>query len=287
MKSKKYTPYIFLTLPGAFLVLFAFVPIVLVFTYSFRSYELFQPGAFVGFDHYRELLTDRNFWWALLNSVMYLSVTPVLIVLSLGLATLLRERTRINEFFRSLYFLPVVTPVVIAAIAWQWMFHEDVGIVNAAIQGMGLSDKPLPWLTQYPLNLITAMWVTVWRGMGYFMLIFIAGLMSIPESIEEAAEIDGASWWQRTLHITIPSLRPSIMLVFIISSINAVKVFTEVYIMLPGSPASNKPLVPYLYQQAFEYLDMGYASAVGVVLFMLTLGFSYLNMRYMERRYGM
>ncbi|MGC8896737.1 MAG: carbohydrate ABC transporter permease [Bacteroidota bacterium] len=254
-----------------------------IFLLSMQKYNPVQGGIFVGFQNYLNLLRDTNFWWTLLNSIVYIAVTPVLIILSLCVAMIIREKIKGRKIFRTIYFLPVVTPIVITGIAWRWLFNEDVGLLNFLLVKSGISTHNIHWLTQYPVNLISVMGVTIWRGIGYYMVIFLAGLMGIPKELEEASIIDGASWFQRTLHITVPLLKPSITLVFIISSISAIKVFTEIYIILPGAPIQNKTLVAYMYQTAFEHFDLGYASALGVVLFLFTLIFSYMNMKLLER----
>lgn len=282
-RAQRRTAYLFLFLPAALLGAFAFYPMVGVFILSLRHYNPLTGGDFVGAANYARLFADPNFWWSLLNSVIYLAVTPILIILSLGVAMILRERLKGRDFFRTLYFVPVVTPIVIIGITWRWIFHEDLGLLNYILVESGIVTHKVHWLTSYPLNLLSTMVVTIWRGIGYYMIIFLAGLTMIPTELEEAAILDGASWLKRTIHVTVPLLKPTIVTVFILSSIAAVKVFTEIYVILPGAPSSNKTLVAYMYQTAFEQFDMGYASAIGVLLFLFTLVFSYFNMRLLER----
>jgi len=282
-ESKNLIAFFFLLPALAALTLFSFCPMAYIFLLSMQRYNPVQGGTFIGFQNYLNLFRDTNFWWTLLNSIIYIAVTPVLIILSLCVAMIIREKIKGRKIFRTIYFLPVVTPIVITGIAWRWLLNEDVGLLNFLIVKSGISAHNVHWLTQYPVNLISVMGVTIWRGIGYHMVIFLAGLMGIPKELEEASIIDGASWFQRTLHITVPLLKPSITLVFIISSISAIKVFTEIYIILPGAPIQNKTLVAYMYQTAFEHFDLGYASALGVVLFLFTLVFSYMNMKLLER----
>ncbi len=263
------------------LLFFVAVPMGQVFYYSFLHYSFFHEHVFAGLDNYRRLFSDSSFWWTLFNSFVYVLVTPVMMVLSLMLALAVRRAVRGAAFFRLVYFIPVITPIVIVGIIWRWMFAEETGIVNYCLS---LASLPgVKWLSQYPTNIVSIMILTVWRGAGYYMMIFLAGLAVIPKEIEEAGEIDGANAFQHTVHILLPMLKPTLTLVFVISSTAAIKIFTELYIMIPGAPIANKTLVALLYRQAFERFDLGYGSAIGVVLFAATLAFSYVNIRLMER----
>lgn len=279
--SSKATVYLFLLPAIIFLGLFALLPMAQIACYSFFEHNMITEKSFVGLDNYAELLSDENFWKVLLNSFLYLLVTPALIVISLTLAIAIREVTRLNNFFRTLYFLPVITPLVIAGIIWRWIFTEDTGLFNYLLSLFGISK--VKWLSEYPQNMLSVMIVTVWRGFGYYLMIFLAGLALVSKELEEAAVLDGASKMQRVFHILLPQLKPSITLVFVISSASALKIFTELYIMIPGSPMSNKTLVYYLFTEAFVRFNFGYGSAAGVVLFLLTLGFSYANVKLTTR----
>jgi len=273
--------YLFLFPAFLLLTVFVFIPMIQIFCYSLLDYNIFEGASFSGFSNFRRLFSDPSFWYAVMNSFIFILVTPLLIVASLSLALALRQTTKLNKFFRSVYFLPVVTPLVIAGIIWRWIFSEDNGLLNHLLSSAGIGQ--VPWLTKYPVNILSTMILTVWRGAGYYMMIFLAGLTIIPKEIEEAATLDGAGKIRQAIYILVPMLRPTLSLVFVVSSTAAVKIFTELYILIPGAPRSNKTPVYYLYQQAFERFDFGYASAAGVVLFVLLLGFSYMNVRLLER----
>lgn len=275
--NNKAPAYLFLFPAFLFLGMFALLPMAQIAYYSFFENNLITPEVFVGLDNYAELVSDQNFWSVLLNSFIYLLVTPVLIIISLTLAIAVREETRMNNFFRTLYFLPVITPLVIAGIMWRWIFTEDTGLLNYLLSLLGIGK--VSWLSESPQNMFSVMILTVWRGFGYYMMIFLAGLALVSRELEEAAELDGASRLQKVFHIILPQLKPSITLVFVISSASALKIFTELYIMIPGSPMANKTLVYYLFTEAFERFNFGYSSAAGVLLFILTLGFSYANVK--------
>ncbi len=278
---RKKVAYYFLLPAFLFIVFFSFFPTIQVFYYSFLKYNVFGSSEFIGLNNYIKLFSDSNFWWSLLNSLIFLLVTPVLMTISLILALMVRDTNRITNFFRSIYFLPVVTPILIAGIIWKWIFNEDIGLFNYILSIFSFS--PVHWLTNYPVNIGSIMIVTIWRGFGYYMMIFLAGLAVVPRELEEASRLDGANKLQQVYHIIIPILKPTLILIFVLSSTAAIKIFTELYVMIPGTPASNKTLVYFLYKQAFERFDFGYGSAVGVVIFILTLGFSYANIKLMEK----
>ena len=277
-------PYSYLSPALAVLVVFVVIPAIRIFVFSFQKHSFITEPAWIGLRNYGSLLAGGPFLMALLNSFVYLLVTPILITLSLAVAFLLDGTLRGAKLFRGIYFLPVVTPIVVVGIIWRWILNEDVGLLNYLLLAAGITSEKLPWLSVYPLNLIAVMGVTVWRGLGYYAVIFLAGLTAIPREIEEAASIDGASRLRILLHITIPQLRPTIALVAVISSISALKVFDELAIVLPGAPSAEKTLVPLIYQSAFLDFDLGAASAMSVVLFVLTLGFSLLNARFWREK---
>jgi putative chitobiose transport system permease protein len=277
------TPYLFM-LPALLIFgMFIFFPAVRIFSLSFTRYSFVTDPVWIGFENYVRLFADPTFRFALLNTFLYLLVTPFLIVISLSVAFLLDSKVRGIKFFRALYFLPVVTPMIVIGIIWQWLLNEDVGLINYFLISLGIVENRIFWLTSYPLNLFSVMFVTAWKGLGYYAVIFLAGLLTIPREVEEAASIDGANMFQQLFYVKLPMLKPTIALVAIISSIAALKVFDELYVMIPGAPAAEKTLVPLIYQVAFLDFQLGYAAAISVVLFVVTLLFSYFNIRYWER----
>jgi putative chitobiose transport system permease protein len=279
---KKLTPYLFVGPALLLLLLFIIVPMLEVVWFSLLNYSFFGPNEFIGLDNYRRLLTDRNFWWTLFNSLLYVSVTPVLIVVSLIVALSIRNSVRSAKVIRLLFFLPVITPVIVVGIMWKWIFTEESGVLNYLLSLFGIGN--VPWLTRYPTNMVSVMILTVWRGFGYYMMIILAGLALIPKEIEEAGELDGAGPFQQVIHIILPNLKPTLLFIFVVSSSSAIKLFTELYVLIPGVPMDNKTLVAYLYRQSFERFDFGYGSAIAVVLFVITSFLSYANIRMMERR---
>lgn len=279
---KRFVPYIFLAPAVSLLGFFIIIPMAQVVYYSLLHYSFFTDHQFIGLQNYSRLFTDSNFWWTLFNSFIFTLVTPILMFVSLVLALSVRNLLRSARVFRLLFFLPVITPIVIVGIMWRWIFTEETGLANYLLSLISIG--PVHWLTHYPVNLASTMILTVWRGMGYYMMLFLAGLAIIPKEIEEAGILDGVNYRQQVWHIILPMLKPTLIFILVISSTSAIKIFTELYILIPGAPMANKSIVSMLYMHAFERFDLGYGSAIGVVLFLITLTFSYVNIRLLEEQ---
>lgn len=279
--QRAWTPWLFL-LPSLLVLGIFFVgSAAQVVAFSFTRYSAFRKPEFVGLANYTALLSDRVFWAAILNSFLYLLVTPALIVLSLTAAMVVDSGIRAGKPLRLLLFLPVVTPTIVAAVAWRLVLNEDSGLLNQALDfllGWAGFDG-IRWLTEHPFTLFSAMMVTAWKGFGFYMMIFLAGLMQVPASTREAAAIDGAGPVGTFRHVTLPALRPTIALIAVISSISALKVFDELFVTVRGVPANQQTAVPYIYDLAFEQGAFGAACAAGVVLFCVILVFSLINLR--------
>ncbi len=275
------TPYLFLAPALIVLALTVFWPALQAFYLSFTrfEYDLTQPPAWVGFANFQKLWRDPVFWKTLGNTVLYLiCVVPLLVTLSLGLAILVNQNLKGIRWFRTAYYTPVVISMVVAGIAWKWLYASN-GLFNQGLQLLGFAEG-IPWLTSPDLSLFSVMAVTVWKGLGYYMVIYLAGLQGIPADLYEAAAIDGSDGLQKHWDITIPLMRPYLFLVAVISSISATKVFEEIFIMTKGEPLnSSKTIVYYLYERAFQDLEMSYACAIGLVLFLMIFGLSILNLK--------
>jgi putative chitobiose transport system permease protein len=276
------TPYFFLAPALIVLALTVFWPAVQAFYLSFTrfEYDLTQAPAWVGFANFQKLWHDPVFWKTLGNTVLYLvCVVPILVSLPLGLAILVNQNLSGIRWFRTAYYTPVVISMVVAGIAWKWLYASN-GLLNQGLRWLGISSEGIPWLTSPDLSLFSVMAVTVWKGLGYYMVIYLAGLQGIPADLYEAAAIDGSDGFQKHWDITIPLMRPYLFLVAVISSISATKVFEEIFIMTKGEPLnSSKTIVYYLYQRAFQDLEMSYACAIGLVLFLMIFGLSILNLK--------
>ncbi|MCA2997907.1 MAG: sugar ABC transporter permease [Rhodocyclaceae bacterium] len=278
-------PYLFLIPACVVLATFVLYPALKAIYLSFTNFNMIRQAEFVGFANYLNVWRDPFFWAALKNTLLYMVVVvPVLVIAPIFLAALVNKHIPGITFIRAAIYLPVITSLVISGLIWKWVYEEQ-GILNYVLLASGLTTDPVAFLTDPANALFSVMAVTIWSGMGYYMVIYLAGLQSIPRHLYEVAEVEGVSAWQQMIHITIPLLRPSIVVVTVMSSIAAMKVFEEVYVMTQGGPMdSTKTLVYYLYESAFSEFEMGYASAIGVVLFLLTLVFSLINLRFLREK---
>ncbi len=277
---RSYTPYLFLLPALLVLGLTVFWPVCHAFYLSLTDYaDLGQDAHWVGVANFQRLWGDRVFWQTLFNTLLYLvGVVPILVVAPLGLAILVNRKLRGISGFRASFYTPVVISMVVAGIAWKWLYAEN-GLLNQSLRLIGLFKDGIPWLTSPSLAIFSVMAVTVWKGLGYYMVIYLAGLQSIPSDLYEAAAIDGSDGINKHWDITVPLMRPYLLLVAVISSISATKVFEEVYIMTQGGPHdSSKTVVYYLYEKAFKDLDISYACTIGLVLFLMILGLSILRL---------
>ncbi len=283
------TPYFFLFPALLALGIAVFYPAFQAFSLSFTQYDLdlFSTPQWVGLKNFQRLATDQVFWQTLRNTLLYLLVVvPVLVMVPLGLAILVNQKLRGMAWFRMAYYTPVIISMVVAGIAWKALYASD-GIFNNLLQGLGMQEG-IPWLTSPHLALGSVMVVTIWKGLGYYMVVYLAGLQGIPADLYEAAAIDGCDGWQKHWDITLPLMRPYLLLVAVISSISAMKVFEEVYIMTQGGPLNHsKTVVYYVYERAFRDLDINYASAIGLVLFLFIFVFSILNLKLSRQTTGL
>ena len=280
-----WVPVLFL-IPGCALITLVVVyPAIKALLLSFTDFNMITPARAVGVANYVRLWGDPFFWSALRNTLLYLSVVvPFLVVVPIFLALLVNRALPGLAFFRAALYLPVITSLVISALVWKWVYEER-GLLNHFLLATGLTSEPVAFLTDPGNALFSVMAVTAWSGLGYYMVIYLAGLQAIPRHLYEVAEIEGVSRWQQTLHITIPLLKPQVALVAVMASIGAMKVFEEVYVMTQGGPLdSTKTLVFHLYESAFVDFEMGYAAAVGVVLFVITLALSLVNLWLLRSR---
>ncbi len=260
---------------------FSLYPFLSTVVHSFTDARTLTEGQFVGGANYRELIHDAMFWTGLRNSLLYvLGVVPLLVVLPLLLALLVQRHLPGITFFRAAFYTPVVASVVVVGLIWVWLL-DDRGLINAVLETFGfgkvgfLSD---PWLL-----LLSAMAVTVWKGLGYYMIIYLAALAGVPRELHEACAVDGAGAVRRFLTVTVPAVRSTMVLVAALSSVGAFKVFSEVYLMAgpTGGPGGADTTLVMLVQQVGTGLSgrVGYASALSVVVFALTLGLMLLVLR--------
>ena len=246
------------------------VPVVLLFYYAFTSWDVFGGAEWTGLANFRQLGRDASFWTAMTNTVYYTALhIPLTLAASLGLALLLNRRLRGVAFFRTVAFLPYITSIVAIAQVWNMLFSPTYGPINQTLRAIGL-DNPPGWTTSGDWSMPAVIIVGTWREMGYYMLLFLAGLQTIPGQLYEAATVDGANAWQRFRSVTLPGLRPTTFFVTVMLTIGSFKVFDLILVMTDGGPGqSTLVLSQYIYQKGFEENQFGYASAVSVVLFAL------------------
>lgn len=260
--------YLFL-LPNliGFLV-FALIPIVAALTLTFTSWDLVTAPKFVGLDNYGQMLHDQLFWQTASNSLYYtVGAVPIAVFIAFWLALLLNRKMRGVVFFRTVFFLPYVTLTVAIAIVWQWLYNPDIGLINYILGLFGI-DGP-QWLQSTTWAMPAVIVMSDWQGIGYPILIFLAGLQGIPEEYYEAAKIDGASGFQQLRYITVPLLSPATFFILTTSFISAMQAFDQFYVMTQGGPAyATTPLVMYIYQSGFQFFKMGYACTLAAVLFL-------------------
>lgn len=267
------TAYVCLAPTLVLAFIFMIIPMFMVFYISFSNWDFVNPvKSFVGFKNYVEIFRDEKFLKSIRNTLYFASVKiPLDLVISLSIAALLDKKIRLKKFYRVSYFAPVVTPMVAAALIWIWLFDPTFGPFNQILSFMGL--KPLKWLSDPKWAMPAVILFSLWKGLGYDTVIFLAGLQSIPNHLIEAAYIDGANSRQAFFKVTLPLLSPVVYFVVLMGIINCFKVFTEISVMTPrGGPLySTGVMVFYIYQQAFENYNMGRAAAASAVLFCLVI----------------
>ena len=245
----------------------------LVMSFSSTGLDVSEPLQFVGLANLRRLITDPMVRRVLFTTFVYLiGVVPPIVLGSLSLAVLVDQRLPGRDLLRGAFYTPVLVSIVVAAIAFRWLYAET-GLINGWLSALlGPAFTPIGFLTSPLLALPAVMVVTLWKGLGYYMVIFLAGLQGIPRELYEAAELDGSHGWRQHLDITFPLLRPYVTLVAVVSSIAATKVFEEVFLMTQGGPAdATRTIVYYVYDQAFAELEISYACTLGLALFLLVL----------------
>jgi putative chitobiose transport system permease protein len=279
------TPYLFLAPALVLIAIFVVYPIGAVVFLSFTDYDIVRPPVFAGLDNYAQLIADPVFWKALTHSIVYLLVTPTIIALSIALAIIVNRKLRGIHIFRALYFVPAVSGSIAIGISWRWLFDRN-GFINSAFISFGWIKEPIQWLSDPSYVLPIAMLLTIWAGIGYYSVIFLAGLQNISEELYDAARIDGCNDLQKHWHVSLPGLRPQIAFVSVISSLAALKVFDEIYVLTGATGGildSGTTIVFYLWKEAFKLEHAGYAAAIAMVLLVLTLIFSIVNVRFLER----
>lgn len=281
---KKYIPYLFLLPALIMLVIFFFIPFVQTIILSFFDYskDIYYP-TFAGIENYKQLFSSKEFYTTLFNTFLFLiMVVPVLAILPLIVAIFINQKIKGINIYKVLIYLPVVVSIVVVAIAFKWLYAQE-GILNYIAELIGISS--IGWLTDTRFAMLSVALVTIYKGIGYYMMIYLSALIGVPKDLYEAADVDGASEYKKHITVTIPHLMPIIALVVTISSISALKVFAEIYVMTKGGPLnSTKTIVYYIYERAFENLDLSMAATASVILLVVIMVFSIINITFFENK---
>ncbi|WP_159882328.1 carbohydrate ABC transporter permease [Paenibacillus puerhi] len=268
------------------LIIFLLLPFMLAVVFGFTKFNLLRPDQikFIGFDNYVLLLKDKLFYKSLYNTMYFtVIVVPVQSAVALMLALLVNNRLKMRNVFRIAYFSPVITSMTVIAILWISLYNPNEGLINSALHWLGIPKQPFLRSASQAMNSIIFM--SVWQAAGYQMMIFLAGLQSIPKDLYEASAMDGANKLQQLKYITIPNLYNVIVFVLTITTIQAVKLFTQPYVMTNGGPEnSTRTLALLIYQQGFQFRNAGYASAVSVIFFLLVVIISFSMKKFLKDR---
>jgi multiple sugar transport system permease protein len=258
--------------------IFLLVPMVMSAGLSLYDWELLRPPVFIGLDNYFDLVRDPLFKTVLINTAYYaFGLVPLNIVVSLGLALWLNTKLRGLTFYRLAFFLPVVTVTVAVSLIWKWMYEPRVGIINSALALVGITGPN--WLADPVWAMPALIILGLWKGFGYNMVLFLAGLQGIPVTLYEAAMIDGANGWQRFWKITLPLLSPAMFLAVILTVISSFQIFDQAFVMTAGGPSNaTNTIVLYIFQNGFQFFKMGYASAIAWALFAVIFSFTLIQM---------
>jgi multiple sugar transport system permease protein len=269
--------------------LFFFLPVAAALILSFTDFDIYAVAdignlRFVGLDNYIHLLETPLFWKALGNTAWFVILgVPLSIMMSLAAALLLDNKlARFKGFFRTVYFAPVVTTLVAVAVIWRYLLHTKYGLVNWVLGGIGIG--PIDWLGDPHWSMPAIVLFAVWKNFGYNMIIILAGLQTIPEELHEAARIDGASAFQRLRHVTLPGLAPVLLVVSILTMAGYFQLFAEPYVMTQGGPVeSTVSILYFMYEQGFRWWNLGFASAIAFVLFLIMFALTLVQLKVSER----
>jgi multiple sugar transport system permease protein len=283
---RQWNAYAFLA--PALIVFSVFTAFALGFAFylTFHEWSIIQPDKpFVGLDNYRQMIHDERFRRSVINTVYFTGASvPLGMLIGLGIALLLNLPLRARGLLRTMYFLPGVTPLVVVAIIWKWLYNGDYGLFNYYLLKTHLIHDPLLWLNDKNLAMPAVVLMSVWTTVGFSMVVYLAGLQAVPEELYEAARVDGAGAWARLRHITLPLLRPSTIFLAVTQIIWSFQVFTQIFVMTSGGPVDRTTtVVYYIYESAFKFFEMGYASTVAFALFLMLLVFTFLQVRLQRR----
>ncbi|RLC73796.1 MAG: sugar ABC transporter permease [Chloroflexi bacterium] len=281
-RSQALWAYTFLSLSVLGLFIFTILPIIAAFGLSFVNWTLLSPPKWAGLSNFQRLLNDKYFWNALKNTFYYVIGVMPGIAISLLLAVILNQKLRFTTLYRTLYYLPTITMWTAIALVWRWLYSPQYGLVNWALGLIGIHGPA--WLSDPHWAMPAQIFTSWWKGAGYNMVILLAGLQGIPQIYYEAASIDGANWWQRFRHVTLPLLTPTIYFVVVMTFIGSFGVFAQIYIMTEGGPGqATTTIIYYLYNNAFKYFEIGYADVLAIAFFVIVFTFTVIQTQLQKR----
>ncbi|WNR46128.1 carbohydrate ABC transporter permease [Paenibacillus roseipurpureus] len=274
--------------PGLLLIgIFVFWPIIYSVPLSFTDYSVISDTHYIGLKNFRRAFHDHDFLISLWHSMVYIIIVPFIQIFAILMAVLMNSKLPGVKFFRTAYYLPVVTSMVAVAIIWGWLYSPN-GIVNYVLMSTGIISDKIGWLSSQKTALASIMFVTMWKGLGYYMMIYLAGLQAVPKDLYEAASIDGATRLQQVVKVTIPMLKPYVFFCTLISMMSAIRVFDEVFVLtnsssLGGPGTATLTSSVYIYDRGFKQFDFGYASAMGLIVSAIILVFSIFIFRFNKK----
>ncbi|MFH1761957.1 MAG: sugar ABC transporter permease [bacterium] len=259
---------------------FVLIPVLVSLGLAFVKWDMLTPAEFVGLGNFAELIKDKEFWQFLYNTAFFMLGIPISMAASLILALLINQKLKGVIFFRTVYFLPVVSSMVACALVWRWIYNPDFGLLNLFLRRIGILSLP-QWLSSTFWAKPALIIMGTWQSAGYNMLLYLAALQGIPSDLYEAARVDGATWWQQFRNITLPMLSFVNFFIVIMGVINGFQAFGVQYVMTGGGPAgSTTTIVYYIYNNAFQWFKMGYASSIAWILFALVFSFTLIQWKF-------
>ena len=280
--KKHFLPYMMVSPYLFHLIVFTAFPVVFSLVLTFHKWNIISPMEWIGFGNWQHVFSDRLFWISLLNTLKFLIIhIPLQIIIALALAEVLNQKIRMRGFFRAAFFMPLVVSGVVVTILWQQLFAYDTGVINRLLISLGLGK--VGWLIDPDVAMISIALMATWKNVGLYVILFLVGLQTVPKQYYEAADLEGASHWQKFIRITVPMINPTIFMVVVLSTLGGFSLFIEPYIMTGGGPLnSTLSSVLYIYKQAFEYYHMGYSATLGVFFAFLIILVVVLQKKFIE-----
>ncbi|MCK9401253.1 MAG: sugar ABC transporter permease [Bacteroidales bacterium] len=281
--NKGYLPYLMVSPYLLHLLVFAAFPVVFSIILTFFNWNIISPMEWNGLGNWKHVISDRLFWKSILNTLKFLAVhIPLQIIIALALAEVLNQKIRFRGFFRAAFFMPVVISGVVVTIMWQQLLGYENGIINRLLVSVGLGK--VGWLTDPDVAMISIALMATWKNVGLYVILFLVGLQTVPKQYYEAADLEGASHWQKFTRITIPMINPTIFMVMVLSTLGGFSLFIEPYIMTGGGPMnSTLSAVLYIYKEAFEYYHMGYSATLGLFFALMIVLVVIIQKRFIEK----